>query len=378
MTDYKIENLNIQIPNNNFLRINSTSKKSIIGDGLSSSNEINHGAWDNLIVDLSGMNNFDGEKNFDIFWIYSTVPGYFYYDQKLSESCSFWKKTITMHKNEVKSIELDSRLASNSFDAVNSIKNKENLPFGLFKTNVDKFEGLHMYLRIVEHSTFSPENQQAVTEMDALKFTIKSVGGDTPWHSVNNVSVGEVYGDFPPTNLQISKSTISGNSNVKITWEVDTTVPVGGRAYYISLQLFNGKMFVQHIAKSIVVADLSYNWEVPNNLDDTFKVKIEGGYVFGHVGMTGGLNNSGETESIQGTLIDNAGKIYTRDFTDGTTQTHLKESPEFKIVSVPVIIHSQNLIKSSIKYPDIEPLSFRIENKLVYISKKNLLKGYIS
>ena len=97
--------------------------------------------------------------------------------------------------------------------------------------------------------------------------------GDTPWHSVNNVSVGEVYGDFPPTNLQISKSTISGNSNVKITWEVDTTVPVGGRAYYISLQLFNGKMFVQHIAKSIVVADLSYNWEVPNNLDDTFKVR---------------------------------------------------------------------------------------------------------
>lgn len=372
---YKIENLNIQIPNNTFLRINSTSKKTIVGEGLSTSNKINHGVWDNLIVDLSGMNNFDGEKKFDIFWIYSTVSGYFYYDEKLSESCSFWKKTITMHKNEVKSIELDSRSSSNSDDTIGSVKNIENLPFGLFKTNLDNFEGLKIYIRIIEHSTFSPENQQAVTEISALKFTIN--GGDTPWHSVNHSSVGTVYGDFPPTNLQISNTSVSGNTKVKIIWEVDSNVNSDGRAYYISLNLFKNDMFIQHISKSVMVSDLSYNWEVPNNLDGGYKVKIDGGFIFGHFGMTGGLSQNGEVNTIQGTLIDETGKIYTRKITDSITQIPLIESLEFKIIPTPIIIPKKNLIRGfSINRKDVPQVSFRIENKLANIPKNNLLKGF--
>ena len=316
---------NITLRGTNFLKIKSSNVDLITGDSILTSQKINHGYWHNMIIDLSGMNNFNGEKKFDIYYLVRGAAydgSFIWLDSELSESCAFcvWKKILTINANEVKSIELNSRLASTSgLGAISSIQhNPENLPFGLSKNyNSELINHTRVYIHITEHDTFFPTDQTSIINNYGLGqwFGMYPSLTGPVWHSVTHTSAGKIFGDFPPTNLQISKTNIGGNTKVNITWEIDNNVDSEGRAYYISLLLFKNNIFIKYITKSVLVSKLSYIWDVQNNLNGTFKIKMEGGHVFGHAGRIDNLP-IGESDSIQGTLIDSAGKIYTRIFTD--------------------------------------------------------------
>tara|TARA_Y100000816_G_scaffold156270_1_gene111475 strand:+ start:42 stop:1214 length:1173 start_codon:yes stop_codon:yes gene_type:complete len=377
---------NINIPDITSIKIKSTSSVSEMGS-LSSLNKVNHGWWNNFTIDLSGMNNFSGEQKFDIFWIYIGYEDDGWYDSKLSESCAYciWKKTITMNANEVKRIILNSRLASiQGQSAISSVPhNPENLPFGLFHTTLDNVKELNNYIKIKIHNTFLPENQTSLWQSSTgdrfIKLKERLPNSQIKdWHSVNHSSAGQIFGDFPPTNLQIP-SNIRGNTSINITWENDSNVDSDGRANYISLLLFKNNIFIRYITKCVLVSKLSYTWNVPNNLIGKFKIKMEGGHVFGHAGSSNNLP-TGITDSVQGTLIDSAGNIYTRNVTDTSTQIPLKETQEFNITmdttSKISKIPSKNRLKGFTTKTNTPPISFRIENKFKNVPRKKLLKGY--
>ena len=376
---------NVTLLGTNFLKIKTSYVDLITGDSMMTSQKINHGYWHNMTIDLSGMNNFNGEKKFDIYYLFVAAAydgSFIWLDSELSESCAFcfWKKILTINANEVKSIELNSRLASTSgFGAISSIPhNPENLPFGLSKNyNSELINHTRVYIHITEHDTFFPIHQYQITGGAGQWFGMWPNSHTTPvWHSVTHTSAGKIFGDFPPTNLQISKTNIRGNTKVNITWEIDNNVDSEGRAYYISLLLFKNNIFIKYITKSVLVSKLSYIWNVPNNLNGNFKIKMEGGHVFGHTGIAGNVP-IGESDSVQGTLFDSAGKIYTRNFTDSVTQLPLKETQEFTITidNIPIKIPSKKRLRGFTTKTNTH-VSFRIENNLKNVPRKNLLKGY--